>query len=345
MSLEESLRYEKISPKSYEHPADKAATAALRSIPLLDKVLKRLMDIQHERRLRQLLIGNAVEISGKQLPELWARHCRAASVLDLDRAPELFVTQTPLANALTVGAKRPMVVIYSGMVKDYSSSEVDVVLGHELGHVLSEHCYYQTALVFLMMLVSASSGTVSALAGLPIIAIIAVYLVLLEWSRATELTADRASALVVGDPLATCRLFMRLAGGPLEGMDLDAFLAQAARYADEEDVFSRWTRAWVEAQMRHPFAVKRARELMTWVNEGGYDRVRGGAYVRRGQEPPLTENVEGAVAHYRQRFFKILEVAGGGVDRALRQFEDWVKPRSGSPGRSGADAGGDSEDG
>lgn len=145
MSMQESIRYEQISPKAYEHPADRAATAALRSIPLMDKVLKRLVDIGHERRLRQVLVGNAVEISDRQVPALWARYCQAASALDIEPTPALFVTQTPLANALTVGAKRPMVIVFSGLVSSYTPGEVDAVLAHELGHVLSEHYYYQTA--------------------------------------------------------------------------------------------------------------------------------------------------------------------------------------------------------
>ena len=45
----------------------------------------------------------------------------------------------------------------------------------------------------------------------------ALYFALLEWSRAAELTADRASALGTGDPLLTCRTLMRMAGGPVPG--------------------------------------------------------------------------------------------------------------------------------
>ena len=48
MSLQEAIRYEQISPKAYEHPADRAATAALRSIPLMDKAVKCLSDFGHE---------------------------------------------------------------------------------------------------------------------------------------------------------------------------------------------------------------------------------------------------------------------------------------------------------
>ena len=323
MSMQEVLRYEQISSKSWEHPADRAATAALRSIPLMDKVLKKLVDITHERRLRQVLIGNAVQISDKQVPMLWSRYGQCASVLDIVAVPDLFVTQTPLVNALTVGAKRPMVIIFSGLAHDYTPSEVDAVLGHELGHVLSEHNYYQTALYILRMLIMSRAGIGGMFAGLPMVA---VYLVLLEWARAAELSSDRASALVVDDPRITCQMLMRLAGGALEGMSLDAFLAQAARYEEEEDMFARWSRSWIEASLTHPFAVKRARELMSWVSDGSYDRIRGGDYVRRGQEPPVTAELQGAIAHYRERFVKILSTATGGVEKALRQLEDWLRP-------------------
>jgi Zn-dependent protease with chaperone function len=323
MSLQEALRYEQISPKSWEHPADRAATAALRSIPLMDKVLKRLVDISLERRLRQILVGNAVQISDKQVPQLWSRYNWAASVLDINVVPDLFVTQTPLVNALTVGAKRPMVIIFSGLAKDYTPPEVDAVLAHELGHVLSEHNYYQTALVILARLIMNRSGVGGMFAGLPMVAI---YMVLLEWARAAELSSDRASALVVGDPLITCQMLMRLAGGALEGMSLEAFLVQAARYEEEEDIFARWSRAWVEISLTHPFAVKRTRELMAWVSDGSYDRLRSGSYIRRGEEPPVTAELQGAIAHYRERFVKILSTATGGVEKALRQLEDWLRP-------------------
>ena len=135
-------------------------------------------------------------------------------MLDIEDVPELYVTQTPLANALTVGAKRPMVIIFSGLASDYSPSEVDAVLAHEMGHVLSEHYYYQTALQFLSLIVMSSGSAAGALAGLPLKAI---YLVLLEWARAAELSSDRASALVVGDPLITCQMLMRIAGGRARG--------------------------------------------------------------------------------------------------------------------------------
>ena len=143
---------------------------------------------------------------------------------------------------------------------------------------------------------------------------------LLEWSRAAELSSDRASALVLGDPLVSCRMLMRMAGGALEGMSLDAFITQAVEYEDEEDLFARWSRAWVEIALTHPFAVRRVRELTAWVASGEFDRVRGGSYVRRGQRAPADAGVRGRRRHYRERFAGILERTTGACSGSIDQI-------------------------
>ncbi len=345
MALEAAFRYENISAKAYEHPADRAATSALHSVPLMDRVVKRLTDLAHERRLRQILVGNSVRVGPQQVPDLWAEYRRCGSVLDIDPVPELYVTQTPSPNAMTVGAKRPLVIVYSGLVGSYEHDEVGAVLGHELGHVLSEHYYFTTALLLLSRFLQGSLPR--SLVGLPIRAL---YVALLEWARAAELSGDRAGALTMGDPLVTCRVLMRLAGGALPGMSLDAFITQATEYAEEDDLFARWSRAWIEVGLTHPFAVRRVRELVGWVAGGDYDRIRGGTFVQRGQEPPPSAQFDAAVAHYRERFSEMLERTSGGVQRLIGQLDDWLKggergSRSSGAADSDDDGGGEGDDG
>jgi Zn-dependent protease with chaperone function len=331
MAVEPALRYEQLSPKAYEHPADRAATSALHSIPLMDRVIKQLTDVAHERRLRQILVGNAVLVGDDQIPSLHARYRRSARVLDLEPAPRLYVTQTPEVNAMTVGAKQPIVIVHSALVSAYDDDEIECVLAHELGHVLSEHYYYTTVLVLLAQFLRTSIP--GRLVGLPIRA---MYIALLEWARAAELSSDRAAALVAGDPLVVCKVLMRMAGGALEGMNLDAFIRQATEYTDEEDLFARWSRAWVEVGLTHPFPVRRVRELVTWVSTGDFDRIRRGSYVRRGTEPPPSAEFNDAVAHYRKRFAQTLERATGGVQRLVTQLEEWLKKsRSAGTGADG----------
>lgn len=196
--LEVARRYEQISPKAYEHPADRAATSALHSVPLLDRVIKRLTDLGHERRLRQVILGNAIRLGGDQVPEVWSHYVRCASILDLSFTPDLYVTNNPEVNAMTMGANNPIVVLNSSLVGSYKTEEVQTVLGHEVGHVLSEHYYYTTALVLLKQFIDGALPR-SLLFGLPAKA---MYLALLEWSRSAELSCDRAAALVMADPLA-----------------------------------------------------------------------------------------------------------------------------------------------
>ena len=56
-SLPEDQRLINLSSKAYEHPADRAATAALQSIPALDVVVRKLIEFGYERALRQDFLG------------------------------------------------------------------------------------------------------------------------------------------------------------------------------------------------------------------------------------------------------------------------------------------------
>ena len=334
MTVDPGLRYEGISAKAYEHPADRAATAALKSIPFMDAFIKRLCDFGHERRLRQVLLGNAVRIGDDQVPALWSSYTHCVRVLDLEVTPDLYVTQTSLVNAMTVGAQRPVVIVYSALASSYSPSEVQAVLAHEVGHVLSEHYTYTTALLIISQVVQGALPR-SLFAGLPIRAL---YLALLEWSRMAELSCDRAAALVLGDPVPVCQMLMRTAGGALEGMSLDAFIRQATEYEEEDDLYARHTRFWEEVGRPHPFAVRRVREVVKWVSEGEFDPIRAGHYVRRGQEPAPSAEFDAAVDHYGDRFVAMVDRVGGGVQRVADQMSSWLRSRQGVGADDAADA-------
>jgi hypothetical protein len=328
MAIELARRYEQISPKSYEHPADRAATSALHSVPLLDTVIKRLTDLGHERRVRQMVLGNSVLLGPEQVPVVWGDYTRCCIIFDLESVPQLFVTNNPAVNAMTIGAKTPIVVLNSSLVGSYRPNEVQTVLGHEVSHVLSEHYYYTTALILLQQFMQGALPK-SLLLGLPVRA---MYLALLEWSRAAELSADRGAALIMDDPLEPCRVLMRLAGGALPGMSFEAFMKQATDYENEDDLFSRHSRFWMELSLTHPIAVRRVRELMLWVQSGEFDRIRGGAYPHRGEEPPPSSDFEDAVAHYRERFTGFLDRTAGNVQDLGKKLADWLKRTTGEDG-------------
>src|ERR1700759_4812770 len=84
--------YPEISSKAYEHPADRAATAALQAIPMMDTVVRRLVEFSYERALRQSFLGNAVKLSERQLPEVWTSFQGVKRILDMHDDYDLYVS-------------------------------------------------------------------------------------------------------------------------------------------------------------------------------------------------------------------------------------------------------------
>ena len=308
----EDQRLAELSPKAYEHPADRAATAALQSIPMLDQVVRKLIEFGYERALRQVFLGGSVKLGPDQLPDVWAGHRAALARLDIKEIPELYLTQFPITNAAAIGSERPIVVTNSRTVELLDEQELRTVLGHEAGHILSDHVLYRTA---LMILLSATGlGRMPMFAGLPLLA---VRLALLEWFRAAELSADRAATLVNRDPLVSCRTLLVIAGGTASRkLDLDAFIRQAAAYEEWEPGWDKLARVRIELGQTHAFPVKRVSELMKWVRSGDYDRIVSGEFVKRGDPVDARAEAGDAVDFYAERFRAIFRDAGVGVEKA-----------------------------
>ena len=310
-----------ISAKAYQHPADRAATAALQSIPGLDAVVRRLIEFRYERAFRQSLLAASVRLGPDQLPDVWESYERVLATLDMPDVYDLYLTQWPLPNALAVGSGRPMIVVFSSSLSLFEPDELETVLAHEVGHILSDHVLYQTALAIVLQLVPL--GRIPALAGLPLVAIRSA---LLEWSRAAELSSDRAATLVNRDPLVTARTLMVLAGGVSSSrLHLDAFLKQGQDFHAWSSSWDRVSRQVSQLNLTHSFPVRRVSELMDWVQSGEYDRIVGGTYRTRDQPPDPREEAGKAYEHYRERFRKIFEDAGDSLERAIDRMAEWLQ--------------------
>ena len=332
--LPENLEpYVNISAKAYEHPADRAATAALRAIPMLDTVVRKLIEWQYERALRQLYLGNSIKVSEQQLPELWRAHEGVSRILDMPERYDLYVSSGVPGGAQVVGTGKPMIVIDADLMQRLGPGERRAVIAHELGHILSDHVVYVTT---LNVLLSVGSG-VPFFLGIPFRAIRAV---LLEWYRATELSCDRAATLAVRDPRIVCSTLMVTAAGlPVEQLNLDAFMTQAMEYESWDDPSDRVRRFFNEIGQTHSYAVRRVSEVMKWVQAGDYDRIVRGEYRTRDEEADVRAEAGDAFDYYAERFRTILQDAGDNVAKlgsqmgdVAEQVADWVRGRGGGPG-------------
>ena len=327
--LPEDQRLKGISPKAYEHPADRAATAALQSIPMLDLVVRKLIEFGYERALRQILMSGSLKLGADQVPEVWAAHRASCARLDLPEIPDVYLTQFPITNAAAIGADHPIVLVNSRTIELLDEHELRTVLGHEAGHILSEHVLYRTA---LMILLAIGVRGLPLMAGLPLLA---VKYALLEWFRASELTCDRAATLVNRDPLVTSRTLMVMAAGvKSKKLNLDTFLKQANEYEEWEPGWDRLSRLRTELGQTHAAPVRRVSEIMKWVRSGDYDRIVGGEYAKRGDPVSPRAEANDAADHYAERFrgfFKdVDESVGKATEKAgdtAEKLTEWLRER------------------
>ena len=309
-----------ISPKAYEHPADRAATAALASVPMLDQVVRKLIEFGYERALRQSYLGASVRLGPDQLPEVYRAYKQVLVTLDMPDEYPLYLTQQPVTNAMAIGSGRPVIVLSSGIVNLGDEQTLRAVLAHEVAHILSDHVLYRTALQILLRL---TAGRLPMMAGLPLLAI---RMALLEWSRAGELSCDRAAALVLRDPLPVCRAQMGLAAGLSPGrLDLDAWMRQAAEYDEGAQGLDKLSRLRLDLGLTHALPVRRSREVMEWVHGGEFNRIIDGEYPRRGDPVDVREHTDEAVLHYSERFRLVVKDASDSLATASEQLADWLR--------------------
>ncbi len=314
----EGHRLTDISPRAFQHPADRAATAALGSIPYLDTVVRKLIELGYERALRQSYLGSSVRLSEDQLGDVWREHAIAYATLDMADVPDLYLTQYPAPNALAIGARRPIVVVQSELVHLLDAPQRRAVFAHEAAHILSDHQLYRTALAILVLLTRSSR--------LPL-PLAPVRSALMEWGRATELSADRAAALVTRDPLVVCRTLMSLAAGAMvDQLDLDLFMRQGMDYQEKGSGLERLTRLMLDLGVTHPLPVKRTHELMAWVRSGEFDRIIGaGEYPRRGDPVDARADSSEAVSFYAERIRDGFRDAGESINSVGKQLAGWLR--------------------
>lgn len=311
-----------ISPRAWEHPADRAALNTLRALPGFDEVVRKVAALLTERGVRHLFTANAVRVGPRQRPDLDAMYTEVLGTLDWPVRPQLYVTQTPMVNAWAVGFEDPFIVLSSEMLRLLDREEQRFILAHELGHIMSGHTTYRTIAIIILFFGVRNLPIMAGMALLPF------QLALLEWYRKSELSSDRAGLLGTQDPTTAMRSFLKLAGGDSLGdqIDLDEFMAQAAEYEIDENVWDSVLKVLNMAFRDHPFHTLRAAELQRWVQRGEYGEILAGNYRRRGEDgQPLTDDYAEAAGYYSGQARQAWSSLEGTLRRAGDAFGDAIR--------------------
>ena len=273
----EKVRFPGISPTSFEHPLDRAALEVLRKTPGLDLLFKKLASLHWERQVRLHFTADSLRLTPKQCPEIYAMFRESCEILDMEE-PELYLWQTPVANAVAFGMDRYTVAVSSGLVDLLNADELKFVMAHELGHIKSGHMLYRTIAVFLSIV-----GLLAA-RNLPFVNLLTQALIyaLYDWTRKSELTADRAGLLVAQDSNVAVSTLLKLAGGSqrtAQMLNVEEFIKQADDYEDMDESFLNVLYKFEMTRFQtHPFPAVRAREISRWYASDEYRNILAGGY-------------------------------------------------------------------
>lgn len=257
----------------YEHPTDRKYLDNLNANKTVEKLVKLFFEYGLERILKVQYTGSNIKVTEKNIPYLYNAVKTACEILDVNMPP-VYVTSGPL-NACTIGANEPIIVISNACLSLLTYDELLFIIGHEVGHIKSQHVMYHTIgniLPYLAQMI----GNVTL--GIGEIALKGVILLLYNWYRMSEYTADRAGLLTCQNIDAAVSVMAKLSGFPpscYDELDNNDFLDQAVDFENIVDngIYEKLVKLLSELKKSHPWTVLRAKELRAWYDVGEYDKI------------------------------------------------------------------------
>jgi Zn-dependent protease with chaperone function len=263
-----------ISPSRYRHPKDRSALEMVRSNGGIDELVHLFSEHLQERSMRVDNLASNLRISPRQLPGLHAICIECCERLGVEQDIEFFLGHG--FNAWTSGVERPYVVIGHELLAAANTPDfIRFIIGHELGHVLSEHVHYHQV----------ARWATTAASSLPMVGGLlkrGLDIALFDWYRAAEFTADRAGFLACQNFDSASRLLMIFAGFPaglVHQFDLSECVHQEAAFRQESQLaVSKFIRFRSEVFMGHPWPIVRVAELSQWSDSDEYGRLLAEAH-------------------------------------------------------------------
>lgn len=247
----------------YEHPFDRRALSILENTPGLTKLGKFITKNTIEKIITVQYTGSNLKVTPVNYPDIHEYLDYACKILDVQQKPDLYIQWGYDINAFTTGAERPIMVLNSGLIDLCAEDELLFIIGHECGHIKSNHMLYH-------MMTQIMNSVIDSVPGGNIIAT-PLKFALYYWSRMSEFTADRAGLLCCQNMKAAVSAFIKMSGLPVkdyEKINEKSFVEQAKNFQQlDYENLNKIVKLILIAQADHPWTVMRAGQLLEWVKQ------------------------------------------------------------------------------
>lgn len=271
-----------LNHSGYEHPFDQKALYALTHTPGLETLGNFITKNTIEKIYTVQYTGSNLKVTKENYPKIYEYLEYACQILDMETIPDLYIQWGYGINAFTVGSENPIIVLNSGLIDLCDDDEILFIIGHECGHIKSNHMLYH-------MMAQVINIVIDSIPGGNLIAAPLQY-ALYYWNRMSEFTADRAGLLCCQNKEAAIRAFMKMSGMPIKEfnyMHTASFIKQAQEFKRlDYDAMNKMVKFFSIADSSHPWTVMRASELLGWMNSGVYDSIlsKGTASITFGKK-------------------------------------------------------------
>ncbi len=240
----------------YSFKMDYTLRKHIDAIPGAKKILLALANYGTAEAIKKYNLYS-VRVSAKQFPKIYQMTKECCETLGIGM-PTVYVVNSPgEMNASTYCSDQdnPIIIIYSSLIERVTDAELKSVIAHECGHIHNNHGIY--GVVQNMFLNNSYQAAILALGSLAAVTyklvINSLMMALDTWSRAAEVTCDRAAVICCGEAESTMSVHAKLSSGGMlnyDDVNIDEFIKQ---YDDIRDSAVRFR----ELLADHPISVKR----------------------------------------------------------------------------------------
>jgi Zn-dependent protease with chaperone function len=248
----------------YAFATDYALRQKLKAIPgvysFFKAVTSQVVPLQ-----KQKLSMNSLKVGPSQYPDIYEMTKDCARTLGIGIPTVYIENSVGVMNAYAMATEdtEPLVILTSSIVERCTPQELKAIIGHECGHIHNNHGIYNIA---ANVLINETIGRVPLPIQVAALLSTSIRLALQAWSRAAEVTCDRAGIICCGEEESTSSVHAKLMSG---GM-LNRGEANIDEVMKQYEHFRSTPVRLLELGSTHPSSVRRIFAAKEFVNSEVY---------------------------------------------------------------------------
>jgi len=184
----------------YAYGSDYVLRQKIKAIPGAYGLAKAIANHMVPKKKQEMNL-KALKVGPDQFPDIYKMAVDCAKTLGIG-IPTVFIENDIRINAFTMATEdeSPIIVFTSGLIERFTPGEIKYVMGHECGHIHNNHGIYNIVAVLII-----NAGLIGGSIALPVIIpllnalTIPLQLAIQTWSRAAEVSCDRAGIICSDD--------------------------------------------------------------------------------------------------------------------------------------------------